>query len=192
MSENPKEPDIQLNPPPTHHIVVPGYEKAKEEARTLYSSFGKVRCPALGNEYVSFLSEGFNHLVYKRAKKPRDQSVQIMRFKLLEKAKTLLEVTSTFQEYEEGYEYCVVNRHGKSVKENMLVKSWGFVAVISKFRIKVVVQQIGNGQKQFYSVIPAWITRHYKGIKLVETSLGGLTNDDDEMELKNATLGDVL
>ena len=190
-SEPASEPEIQIEPPHDPSRV-DGYEQIRSDALKDYSSYGKVRCPALGNEFVHFVSEGFNHLVYKRAKKPRDERVQVMRFRLLPKAKTLVEVSSTFQEYEEDYEYVMVNRHGKHVKENVLIKSWGFIGIIKKFRIKVVVQQIGNGQKQFYSVVPAWITRYYKGIKLIETSRGGLTNDDEEEELKNATQGGAL
>ena len=187
MFEPPKEHEIQFEPL-NNPSQVEGYEKIKEEARVEYSKYKQVKCPALGNDPVYFLSEGFNHLIYKRAKKPRDQRIQVMRFKLLPKAKELIEVSTTFQEYEESYEYMVVNRYGKSLKENMLVKSWGLIGIMgSKFRIKVVIQQIGNGKKEFYSVIPAWTTRYYKDIKIIEVSRGSLTNEDEEQELKSTT-----
>jgi hypothetical protein len=169
------------------------YATARADAEAFYKDIGSVRCPALGNECVHFTSEGFNHLVYKSGKKhPRNSLVQIMRFDLLPKATQLLEQTTTFQEYEEEYRYMPANRHGTYHRENTLVRLWGFVAAIHKFRIKVVVRQVGNGQKQFYSVIPAWKTRQYRDIKLIETApTGGVLNDDEDEELKNATNGGV-
>ncbi len=169
------------------------YAQAKAEAGDFYKSIGNVRCPALGGESVYFTSEGFNHLVYKSGKKaPRHELVQIMRFDLLPKAQELLEQTTTFQEYEEEYRYMPVNRRGQYRRENMLVRAWGFIAIIRRFRLKVVVEQVGNGAKHFHSVIPAWKTRQYRDIKLIEMMpTGGVRYEDDEETLKNATQGGV-
>ena len=120
------------------------YERKKAEARTFYSSFVKVVCPALGNEPVYFTSEGFNH------------------------------------------------QYGKSVYDNVIFRMWGFVAIINKFRVRVVVKKVGNGKMEFYSVIPAWITRHYRDIKLIETSKENLENEDDNEILKNTTNSGAL
>jgi hypothetical protein len=164
------------------------YAKKKRQAHDFYNTLGVVRCPALGNDLVHFTAEGFNHLVYKTAKKPRDIRVQMMKFDLLQKAKMLLEATTTFQEYEEEYRYIPVNRHGKFSHTNMLVRAWGFVAIICSFRIKVVVRQVGNGKKHFYSVIPAWVTRQYRGIKIIHNSPAGGVYDEHECDtLKNTT-----
>jgi len=173
----------------TEQGAVRGYENARAEAEEFYKSIGNVRCPALGSECVHFTSEGFNHLVYKASKKqPRPESVQVMRFDLLPKAKLLLEQTTTFQEYEEEYRYLSVNRGGQYRKENMLVRAWGFIAIINRFRIKVVVEQVGNGKKHFYSVIPAWKTRQYRDITVIESApAGGVRYEDDGEALKNAT-----
>jgi hypothetical protein len=169
------------------------YAATRADAEAFYKGVGSIRCPALGHECVHFTSEGFNHLIYKAGKKhPRNPLVQIMRFDLLPKAKLLLAQTTTFQEYEEEYRYVPANRHGTYHRENTLVRLWGFVAIINKFRLKVVVQQVGNGNKQFYSVIPAWKTRQYRDIKLIETApTGGVRYDDEGEELKNATSGGV-
>src|SRR3989344_3149448 len=164
------------------------YEVVRREAQELYASFGKVNCPAFGNEPVYFTSEGFNHLVYKTPKKPRDQRVQIMKFELLNKAKLIVETSTTFQEYKEEFEYVNLKKHGRHIRENALVRSWGLIAIVKKFRIKVVIRQVGNGKKEFYSVIPAWFTKQYRNIKIIETAVGGgLLSEDDEETLKNAT-----
>ena len=167
------------------------YESVKKEAQELYASFKSIKCPALGGEAVYFTSAGFNHLVYKSAKKPRDPRVQIMKFELLRRAKLIVETSTTFQEYDEGFEYMVLEKYGKKVRENVLVRCWGLIAIINKFRVKVVVRQTGNGKKEFFSVIPAWFARQYRDIKIIETSTkGGLLAEDDNEILKNATKQD--
>jgi hypothetical protein len=168
------------------------YVDIRKTTQELYTSFKKVYCPALGND-IHFTSEGFNHIIYERAKKERDKRTQILRFDMLDRAKFILETTTTFQEFEENIEYRKVNRHGKFVGMNTLVRCWGFVAIIQKFRIKVVVIQIGNGKMEFMSVIPAWFIKQYRNIKIIHNSTGqGLMKEDDNEVLKNATQGDVL
>ena len=61
-----------------------------------------------------------------------------------------------------------VEKYGKTKTQNVLVRSWGLVAIINRFRLKVVIRQVGNGKKEFFSVIPAWLTRHYRDIKIIE------------------------
>lgn len=64
----------------------------------------------------------------------------------------------------------------------------GFVTTLNKFTIRVVVKQIRNSQVEFFSVIPAWITKQYRNIKLINNSIGtGLKCENDEEVLKNAT-----
>lgn len=166
------------------------YTEIRKRAKEVYDTFGKVFSPALG-QYIHFTSNGFNHLIYSGAKKERDKRTQILRFDLLEKAKFILETSTTHQEYEEEMEYTRVNRHGKYVSVNLVVKYWGFIAIIDKFRIKIVVRQIGNSKAEFYSVIPAWYIKQYRNMKIFNSSTGnGLKDEDDNEILKNATNGD--
>ena len=104
----------------------------------------------------------------------------------------MLETATTYQEYDDEMVFKKVNRRGRWVPMNVVVRAWGLVAIIRKFRIKVVVAQEGNGVIRFLSVAPAWFTKQYRDIKVIETSVGkGLRaeNDDDEEVLKNATCG---
>ena len=170
---------------------VSDYEKLRQEASELYNTFHSIECPALGQKII-FTSEGFNHLVYSAPKNMRDKRAQILRFDMLEKAKFILETSTTYQEYDEEIINKKVNRRGNWVPMNVLVRCWGFVAIVRKFRVKVVVTQEGNGAINFLSVAPAWFTKQYRNIKLIETSVGkGLKNLDDEEVLKNATASDV-
>ena len=168
------------------------YEQIKREASSLYRSFVSVHCPAL-DQTIKFTSEGFNHLIYGSPKKMREKSVQILRFDMLPKAKFILETSTTYQEYDEEIVYKKVNRRGAWIQMNVLVRCWGFVAIVRKFRVKVVVKQEGNGAIEFLSVAPAWFTKQYRDIKMIETSTGkGLKNSDDEEVLKNAAIRDAL
>src|SRR5680860_791123 len=88
---------------------VANYEEIRKDAAKLYATFGTIDCPALGQS-MQFTSEGFNHLVYGAPKKMRDKSAQILRFDMLEKAKFILEVSTTYQEYDEEIVYKKVNR----------------------------------------------------------------------------------
>lgn len=41
-------------------------------------------------------------------------------------------------------------------KRGKVCRYWAFEAVVNNRRIKVIIRQIGNGKKHFWSVIPAW------------------------------------
>ena len=75
------------------------YRKIKEASKTYYRSLASVICPAL-HETVYFTSNGFNHIMFKRAQQARDRGSQITRFKLLSLAYKLIGLTTTYQEYE--------------------------------------------------------------------------------------------
>ena len=59
-----------------------GYEKAKQQAKQIYSKIGRIKCPALGDEYVLFTSAGFDHLL-RKGRIPRTRNEQKRRFTLL-------------------------------------------------------------------------------------------------------------
>jgi len=156
---------------------VSNYEKIREDARQFYQTIDNIRCPALGHQPIHFTSEGFNHLIYKGNRKERDKSVQIMKFKLLSKAVELIKITTTYQEYDESLTTIRRERFKKIVHESATVRYWGFVAIIRDYRIKVIMRSIGNGQKHFLSVIPAWSTNYYRNIKVISNAKGDLSED---------------
>jgi len=153
------------------------YNEVRSESETIYKTFGKVKCPALGNKYVTFTSEGFNHLVYRIKKQERDKRVQIMRFELLSKAKALIEITSTIQEYEEYHRQHKVMKSKRNQMINVKIRDIGFVGIIKGFRIKVVLRKIGDGGEwKFHSVIPAWSTQYYRDIKIIRNTKDNVTD----------------
>lgn len=76
------------------------YEKLRNDSQKYYSSIGHIKSPAL-EEFISFKSEGFNHILYKNSNNKREQKSQMLRFKLLPLAKKLIEISTTYQEFEE-------------------------------------------------------------------------------------------
>jgi hypothetical protein len=100
------------------------YEKIREEGESFYRKIGKIRCPALNGELVHFNSEGFNHLIYKGNRSERNRHDQITKLKLLPKAKKLVEISTTYQEYEEAVKELRVQKFKKIVRESKIVKYW--------------------------------------------------------------------
>ena len=120
----------------------------REKARLQYFKIKKVKCPAFAKEPVIFNAKGFNHIFYKGARSERDFKDIQTRVRLLDRAVILLKKSGVVQEENE---YRAESK-GK-IKE---FKFWAFEGVIEDRRIKVVVRQIGEGRKHFWSVIPAW------------------------------------
>jgi hypothetical protein len=156
---------------------ISNYEKIRGDAKRFYEQIGKVFCPAFKADVI-FSSEGFNHLVYKNDRRERDKNVQIMKFKLLNLAQQLVKLTTTFQEYEETLQEFRIKKFKKVVQETKVVRCWGIIAILEHRKFKVVIRKIGdNGQYNFWSVIPAWVTNYHRDIKLVSTMKGD-PNDD--------------
>lgn len=120
------------------------FEKLKKELEEFYSAIEFIKCPAL-NAKIYLTSEGFNHLRYSK-KKARSIVDQVAKFKLLKRAKMLLEQTTTIQEYSERDEEIHKKRHKKVSKEWSVVGYWGFIAIINGVRLKVVAH--GSRSKQ--------------------------------------------
>lgn len=153
------------------------YEKLRDDARKFYISTRPIQSPALG-EYVYFTAEGFNHIIFKGSRSERERPSQILRFKLLPKAIKLIELSTTYQEYEETLKEFEVKSYKKKVRKSKPVKYWGIIAIIDGRKVKVILRKIGdNGQLHFWSIVPAWTTNKYRDIKLFSTMKGNPEED---------------
>lgn len=156
---------------------ISNYEKLRENARKLYQSTKPRFSPAL-DEYVHFTAEGFNHLIFKGSRAEREQSSQILRFKLLPRAIKLIERSTTYQEYEETLKEFEVKSFKKKVRKTKPVKYWGIIAITDGRKIKVILRRVGdNGQLHFWSVIPSWVTNKYRDTKFFSTMKGNPDED---------------
>ncbi len=153
------------------------YLELKNRAQILYAEIGKILCPVF-NKTVYFTSEGFNHLIFKNPRTPRDQGSQISRFELIHLAKELIAITSTYQEFEEIYTPQTVKRHKRKIQENILIKYWGVIAIIHNRKIKVIIKQKGeNSNLIFWSIIPSWSTNKYRDLRFISTMKGNPEQD---------------
>lgn len=150
---------------------VSNYEKLRTDTSAWFQSVRPLFSPAL-EEMVHFTSNGFEHIIYKRARTERDKSSQMMRFKLLPRAVRLIEVATTFQEYEETLMQFEVKRRKKRVLEAKRVQYWGLIAIIEGRKIKVIIRRVGKGQLHFWSIVPAWTTNKYRDAKFISTMKG--------------------
>lgn len=153
------------------------YQKEKETAQKFYSTIKSVRCPYFGDQDVFFTSEGFNHILYKNPRVARAKADQIMRFRSLETAKKLINISSTCQEKEITNE--VVIRKFKKRKEKITkaVQYWGFIAILDKKKIKVIIKKTGEGKIIFWSIIPYWRTTKHGDMVFRDFATGNLEED---------------
>lgn len=108
----------------------------------------------------------------------REESSQILRFKLLSLTKKLIGLSTTYQEFEESTKEVLVKKYKKKTRKSKVVKYWGLIAIIDKQKIKVIVRKIGdNGSLHFWSVIPAWTTNKYRDVKFF-TTMDGCPEED--------------
>ena len=116
----------------------------KKQIKEIFNRTKSVSCPAFSSERIIFNSKGINHLIYKGDRSRREMSRIKINIRLLPRAIKLLS-RATFYQEETSYE-----------KESKTYRFWTFEAVVAKRRIKVIVREVGNGKKHFWSVIPAW------------------------------------
>ncbi|MES2215994.1 MAG: hypothetical protein V4481_01725 [Patescibacteria group bacterium] len=112
-------------------------EKLVQEAKQKYKSIGSAPCPALNNEQISFNKHGLRHLLFKRGL-PRPQSEQLRRLMLVQHAPYILK-SGKLLEYRENIESATIGRF------------WAITGHNQDTKITVIVRQIGNGKKHFFS-----------------------------------------
>ena len=154
------------------------YHTARESAHNYFRKNRKILSPLLG--IVHLKPESLLHLVYsdKYHKKKRDEKQQIKRFHLVPYARRIIESMGFHQEYLEQYQKVFIKEKKHKVLATKLVRYWGFVAIIdNKIRVKIVLRQVGEGQIHFWSIIPFWKTRYYKGVTYTDLSTGNLETE---------------
>ena len=116
-----------------------GYEKTKRIAKSVYKKIGEVVCPILDNEKIYFNATGFGHLI--RKLKIRSRNEQKRRFRLLPFAKKIILESTKIEDYRE------------KKKKRKIIKEWALINTFGILTIKLVIRQVGNGNKHFYSIM---------------------------------------
>jgi hypothetical protein len=131
----------------------------KEKAEEFYKSIGEIYNPYLKRK-ISFNAKGLGHIKFKEWQKARLASEQYLRLKFLKVAPEIVSVSHTLQEYKETK--CFERQKINSRWEFRMVdvKYYGFVAIIKKLRVKIIIKEIIGGNPYFWSVIPFWKTKN--------------------------------
>lgn len=134
------------------------FEKVKQAAEEHYNNLNSVLCPYLKSR-VNFNVKGLNHIKMKSWNRARLISDQYLRLKFLKLVPEVLKDAGTLQEIKEAKHFERIKNVGKWQNAIKLVVYYGFVAIIKKVKIKIIVKQVENNQPYFWSVIPFWKNR---------------------------------
>ncbi len=125
------------------------------EVKTLYERQQAIRCPYFESE-VTLNADGFNHLLYKPNRLPRNVSEQLLKLRLLKKALRIIKKAGTLQEYRVRFEK--VGRPGKDgFTKTKQVEYWAFHDIVGeqkRFLVRVILRRVGDGKITFWSVMP--------------------------------------
>ncbi|MEI7719761.1 MAG: hypothetical protein WCI89_00955 [bacterium] len=131
------------------------FKDAKEKGEALYKTIGDIYCPYF-KEKISFNAQGLEHLKFIRREKTRLEKDQYMRFKLIHLAPEVLQLSYTVQGVLETKKFERIRMQGRTDTILKSVSYFEFIAVLKRNRVRVIVKQIENGQKFFWSIIPFW------------------------------------
>ncbi len=129
------------------------FEDIRQKGEMLYKTFGEVYCPYFKDK-VAFNALGLEHIKFKRRERARPEQDQYMRFKLVHLAPNVLHISHTLQGMLEMKKFEHVRMHSRTQSVLKLVTYYEFIALIKRDRVKVIVKQIENGQRFFWSIIP--------------------------------------
>ncbi|MEI6238622.1 MAG: hypothetical protein WCP15_03755 [bacterium] len=131
------------------------FNSVKDNAEAFYKSLREVYCPYF-KEKISFNSQGLEHLKYKRRNWLRGQKDQFMRFKMLHFAPEIISASNTLQGILKTKNFEKIRVNSRTDNKLSNVTYFEFIAVMDNNRIKVIVKQIENNEKVFWSIIPFW------------------------------------
>ena len=136
-------------------IDIKKFKRIKKEAIELYKSANNIHCPYFGED-ISFNSKGLEHLEFKARGRARSIHDQFFRFKLLKFAVQIIKKSHTLQEFQEAKKLEAVKTNTRREEKMVLVRYYGFVAILDDYRMKVIIKEVVGGAKHFWSVIPFW------------------------------------
>ncbi len=131
------------------------FEKVRTGAETFYATIGGVRCPYF-NEKVGFNALGLKHLKFKSDKVARSHSEQYARLKLLAFAPQAISLSRTVQGIWHTKHFERIRMHSRTDTVLKPVSYYEFITVLENVRVKVIVKQVDNREKFFWSIIPYW------------------------------------
>ena len=131
------------------------FEGMKTKGETFYKNLVEVYCPYF-QEKIHFNARGLEHLKFKKKNFARSREDQYIRFKLLHLVPEVLKLSKTVQgiSHTKSFEFI---RSGARTEQKLLpVSYYEFIAVLKDVRVRIIVKQIEEAPKFFWSIIPFW------------------------------------
>ena len=131
------------------------FNKKKSEAENYYKNIREIYCPYF-REKIVFNAKGWEHLKFKTYRHARTRNDQYIRFKLLHLVPEIIKNSHTVQGIwtTKKLEFMNINSRWENIMKN--VTFWEFIAVIEEVRVRIIIKQIEEGVKYFWSIIPFW------------------------------------
>ena len=131
------------------------FGKVKADAEAFYATVNEVYCPYF-KEKITFNAKGLRHLKFKSDKVARTLEDQYARLKLIKYAPAVIQDSKTLQGIRETKRFELQNMNSRWEHVLKEVNYYEFIAVIESMRVKVIVKQIMDNPRYFWSVIPFW------------------------------------
>ena|SRR3989344_3957156 len=131
------------------------FEKIRSDFESKYKAIKEIRCPYFSGTVV-FNAMGLEHLKFMRKNHARPRNEQLLRMRLFTLAPEILGLSRTIQgiTYTKHFENLRTNQRYQSTL--LPVHYYEFVAILKDKRVRVVIKQIDDGPKFFWSIIPFW------------------------------------
>jgi len=131
------------------------FNETKQEAEDFYKSLSSVYCPYF-DEKVNFNTKGLDHIKFKDWNKTRPRKDQFMRLKLLYLTPEVIKKSHTLQGYSKTKEMERIKRNSRWEKVMKTIYYYEFIAILENIRVRVIIKQVSDGEKHFWSIIPYW------------------------------------
>jgi hypothetical protein len=105
-----------------------------------YKKIGHIECPAFGNEKVYFNKKGFRHLIYKNNDRRSDYEY-IRRLGLIKYSSNIVKNSMKYTELR------------KMILNEDNVYFWSLEKIIDNVNIILIIRQINNKPKHFFSIM---------------------------------------
>ncbi|HEY4494524.1 MAG TPA: hypothetical protein VJC02_00290 [Candidatus Paceibacterota bacterium] len=116
------------------------YKLKVSEFNKAYKLLGPLKCPKLNNTDIVFNRHGINHLI-RKGKRFRRRSEVLERLHLFQYTRKVIES-----------EISVLTIRNLVIK-NLTVYFYGLTLKVDKIITRVIIRQIENGPKHFYSIM---------------------------------------
>jgi hypothetical protein len=150
------------------------FETTRKAAEEFYSKIGSVSCPYF-NEKIAFNAKGIRHLKFKSDGLARIREDQYPRLKLVLLAPEVLKLSRTVQGIWHTKRFEEQKTYGGWQRILKDVSYYEFMAVLQGVRLKVIVKEVADGGKHFFSIIPFWGIDKLAGTRILHT--GNPEND---------------